>query len=222
MAQLLTRGIFPSVPFVFQCWWRYVRISSGFAASASAPAAVSSASPRKPQRTPRAGRPALCPVRMSTSLSPTKRVLSGVCAEVCHQRVDTSRVGLGGHTGAAAPHQRKAVRAEVVLDDLSTKSVRFVGKDGGLDALGLQRGQQFRDAGVGGGLILLVGVVPGRELGQRRGQLLRRPGVSGGKALHQLRDAVADEMLVGLHWKGGPAVLGADPVGGVGEVVDGV
>ena len=51
-----------------------------------------------------------------------------VCAEVGHQGVDASRVGFGGNTGAAAPHQRKAVRAEVVLDDLSTKSVRFVGK----------------------------------------------------------------------------------------------
>ena len=69
------------------------------------------------------------------------------CAEVCHQGVDTGRVGLGGHTGTAAPHQRKAARAEVVLDDLSTKSVRFVGKDGGLDALGLQRGQKLGDAG---------------------------------------------------------------------------
>ena len=109
-----------------------------------------------------------------------------------------------------------------MLDDLSTKSVRFVGKDGGLDALGLQRGQKLGDAGVRGGLILLVGVVPGRELGQRRGQPLRRPGLRGGKALHQLGNAVADKMLVGLHRKGGPVVLGADPVGGVGEVVDGV
>ncbi len=73
-----------------------------------------------------------------------------VCAEVSHQRVDASRVGFGGNTGAAASHQRKAVRAEVVLDDLSTKSVRFGWKkNGGLDALDLQRGQQFQDAGIG-------------------------------------------------------------------------
>lgn len=39
-----------------------------------------------------------------------------VCAKVSHQGVDASRVGFGGNTGAAAPHQRKAVRAEVVLD----------------------------------------------------------------------------------------------------------
>ena len=51
-----------------------------------------------------------------------------VCAEVSHQRVDASRVGLSGYTGAAAPHQRKAVRAEVVLDDLSTKSICLVRK----------------------------------------------------------------------------------------------
>ena len=145
-----------------------------------------------------------------------------VCAEVSHQRVDASRVGFGGNTGAAAPHQRKAVRAEVVLDDLSTKSVRFVGKNGGLDALGLQRGQQFQDAGIGGRFVFLVGVIPGRKLGQRGGKLFGRPGVFRGKALHQLRDAVAHEVLVGLNWKGRPAVLGADPVGRVGQVVDGV
>ena len=45
---------------------------------ASAPAAVSSASPRKPHSAPMAGSPALWPVRMSTSLSPTKRVVSGL------------------------------------------------------------------------------------------------------------------------------------------------
>ena len=43
-----------------------------------------------------------------------------------------------------------------------------------------------------------------------------------GKALHQLRDAVAHEVLVGLYRKGRPAVLEADPVGRVGQVVDGV
>ncbi len=122
-----------------------------------------------------------------------------VCAEVSHQRVDASRVGFGGNTGAAAPHQRKAVRAEVVLDDLSTKSVRFVGKNGGLDALGLQRGQQFQDAGIGGRFVFLVGVIPGRKLGQRGSKLFGRPGVFRGKALHQLRDAVAHEVLVGLY-----------------------
>ena len=145
-----------------------------------------------------------------------------VCAEVSHQGVDASRVGFGGNTGAAAPHQRKAVRAKVVLDDLSTKSVRFVGKNGGLNALGLQRGQQFQDAGIGGRFVFLVGIIPGRELGQRGGKLFGRPGVFRGKALYQLRDAVAHEVLVGLYWKGRPAVLGADPVGRVGQVVDGV
>ena len=145
-----------------------------------------------------------------------------VCAEVSHQRVDAGRVGFGGNTGAAAPHQRKAVRAEVVLDDLSTKSVRLVGKNGGLDALGLQRGQQFRDAGIGGRFVFLVGVIPGRELGQRGGKLFGRPGIFRGKALYQLRDAVAHEVLVGLYWESRPAVLGADPVGRVGQVVDGV
>ena len=104
-----------------------------------------------------------------------------VCAEVSHQGVDASRVGFGGNTGAAAPHQRKAVRPEVVLDDLSTKSVRLVGKDGGLEALGLQRGQQFQDAGIGGRFVFLVGVIPDRELGQRGGKLFGRPGVFRGK-----------------------------------------
>ena len=68
----------------------------------------------------------------------------------------------------------------------------------------------------------LVGVIPGRELGQRGGKLFGRPGVFRGKALYQLRDAVAHEVLVGLYWKSRPAVLSADPVGRVGQVVDGV
>ena len=145
-----------------------------------------------------------------------------VGVDLLHQGVQPGRVGLGGHARTAAAHSIKAPSTEIVVDDLSTKSVRFVGKNGGLDALGLQRVQQFQDAGIGGRLVLLVGVVPGSEFSQRGRQLLRRAGIFRREALHQLRDAVAHHVLELFHRKGGPAVLCTHPVACIGKVVDGV
>ena len=48
--------------------------------------------------------------------------------------------------------------------------------------LGLQRSQQFQDAGIGGRFVFLVGVIPGREVGQRGGKLFGRPSVFPGKS----------------------------------------
>ena len=146
----------------------------------------------------------------------------GVRAEVGHQAVDAGGVGFDRHAGPAAPHQRKGPGGKVVVDDAAAEGVRLVGKDRRLDALGPEGIQQLRDAGIGGGLVLLVGVVAGGELGQGGGQLFGAAAVRRGEALHQLGDAVAHHVFVLLHRKGGPAVLGADPVAGVGQVVDGV
>ena len=109
-----------------------------------------------------------------------------------------------------------------MLDDLSTERVGFVGKNRRLDALGLERVQQFRDAGIGRGLVFLVGVVPGSEFCQRCGQLVGRPGRFGREPLDEFGDAVADHVFELLDRKGRPAVLCADPVSGIGKVVDGV
>ncbi len=146
----------------------------------------------------------------------------GLCTEVLHQGIDAGGVGLGGQIRAVAPDKLEPTGAEVVCDDLPAERICLVGKDGGLDAFGLQGVQQLRDAGIGSRLVFLVGIVPGRELGQRRGQPFGRPGIGGRKALHQLRDAVADHVLELLHRKGRPAVLSADPVACIGQVVDGV
>ena len=82
--------------------------------------------------------------------------------------------------------------------------------------------QQLRDAGIGGRLVLLVGVVPGSEFSQCGRQLFRRAGIFRREALHQLRDAVAHHVLELFHRKGGPAVLCTHPVACIGKVVDGV
>ena len=83
------------------------------------------------------------------------------------------RVVLGS---ADLPDDRELALAKVVLHDLSTKLVGLVGKDGRLDALGLQSVQQLCHAGVRGGLVLFVGIIPGAERCQRGRQLLRRAG----------------------------------------------
>ena len=66
-----------------------------------------------------------------------------------------------------------------------------------------------------------MGPVVVHKLGQSFLQLLLGRAL-GGKPLHQLGDAVAHLGLVGLHGVGGPAPLGAHPVSGVGQVVNGV
>ena len=79
----------------------------------------------------------------------------GVRAQGGHQAVDAGGVGLDRHAGAAAPHQREGPGGEVMVDDATAQGVRLVGKDRRLDALGFEGGQQFPDAGIGGGLVLL-------------------------------------------------------------------
>ena len=144
----------------------------------------------------------------------------GVCPDVLHQGIDASRVGFGGHAFAAAPDDRELALAKVVLHDLSTKLVGLVGKDGRLDALGLQSVQQLCHAGVRGGLVLFVGIIPGAERCQRGCQLFRRAGALRGETFYQFGDAIAHKVLVSFYGKGRPAVLGTDPVGRVGQVVD--
>ena len=95
-----------------------------------------------------------------------------VGVDLLHQGVQPGRVGLGGHARTAAAHSIKAPSTEIVVDDLSTKSVGLIGKHRALDAVCPQGVQQLRDACIGGRLVLLVGVVPGRELCQCGRQLL--------------------------------------------------
>ena len=82
-----------------------------------------------------------------------------LCTEVLHQGIDAGGVGLGGHIRAAAPDEREPTGAEVVCDDLPAERVCLVGKDGGLDAFGLQGVQQLRDAGVLVGIRVLLPVL---------------------------------------------------------------
>ena len=145
-----------------------------------------------------------------------------VRTDLIHQRIEPGGVRLCGHAGPAAAHGIKAAGAEIVGNDLAAQRVGLVGEHCALNTLCPQRVQQLRDAGIGGRLVLLVGVVPGGELGQRGRQLLRRAGVLRREALHQLRDAVAHHVLELFHRKGGPAVLFTHPVSRIGKVVDGV
>ena len=151
-----------------------------------------------------------------------KKGSGGVCAQLGHQGVQPGGVGLGGYARAVAPHGVKAAGAKVVGNDAAAQGIGLVGEHRALDALGFQCVQQCRNAGVGRGLVLLVGIVPGGELRQRRRQLRRGAGVGGGEPLHQLGDAVAHHQLELRHRKGGPAVLCTHPVAGIGKVVDGV
>ena len=145
-----------------------------------------------------------------------------VCTDLVHQRIQPGGVRFGGHAGPAAAHSGKAACAEIVGDDLAAERVGLVGEHCALNTLCPQLVQQLRDAGIGGRLVLLVGVVPGSEFSQRGRQLLRRAGIFRRKALHQLRDAVAHHVLELFHRKGGPAVLCTHPVACIGKVVDGV
>ena len=158
-----------------------------------------------------------------------KKGSGGVCAQLGHQGEQPGGVGLGRYARAVAPHGGKAAGAKVVGNDAAAQGISLVGEYRALDALGLQCVQQCRNAGVGRGLVLLVGIVPGGELRQRRRQLRQGffqgglvPGPLRGKALHQLGDAVAHHQFELCHRKGGPAVLGTHPVAGIGKVVDGV
>ena len=74
---------------------------------------------------------------------------SRVGVDLLHQGVQPSRVGLGGHARTAAAHSIKAPSTEIVVDDLSTKSVGLVGKHRALDAVCPQGVQQLRDACIG-------------------------------------------------------------------------
>ena len=145
-----------------------------------------------------------------------------VCTDLVHQRIQPGGVRLGGHAGPAAAHGSKAACAEIVGDDLAAERVGLVGEHCALNTLCPQLVQQLRDAGIGGRLVLLVGVVPGSEFSQRGRQLLRRAGIFRREALHQLRDAVAHHVLELFHRKGGPAMLCTHPVACIGKVVDGV
>ena len=107
-------------------------------------------------------------------------------------------------------------------NDLAAQRVGLVGEYRASDAVCPQLVQQGGNAGIRGGFILFVGVVPGGELGQRGRQLLRRAGILRREALHQLRDAVAHHVFELFHRKGGPAVLCAHPVARIGKVIDGV
>ena len=146
----------------------------------------------------------------------------GVCVQILHQAEHAGGVRLGGHPGAAAPHDEEPLLAEVVGNDPAAQGVGLVGKDGAPDAEAVQGVHQRGNAGVRRCFIFFMGIVPGRELGQRGGQLLRAAAVGGGEPLHQFGDAVAHHVLELLHREGGPAVLCADPVPGIGQIVDGV
>ena len=145
-----------------------------------------------------------------------------LCADLLHQGIQPGGIRFCGHTGPAAAHRVKAAFAEVMGNDLAAQRVGLVGEHRAPDAVCPQLVQKGGNAGIGGGFILLVGVVPGGEFGQRSGQLFRCAGIFRGKALHQFRDAVAHHVLELFHRKGGPAVLCAHPVARVGKIVDGV
>ena len=141
-------------------------------------------------------------------------------AKACHQRAGALGCGLGRYIGQCAAHDLKQVGVKVAGHHGAGKLVRLVGKYRHLHPGGLQARQQLRYAGVGGRLVVHVRAVYLVKLGQCGGQLRGAAAVCRAEALHQLGDAVAHKIAVLRGIVLGPAVGGADAVGGVRQIVD--
>ena len=87
--------------------------------------------------------------------------------------------GLGGHAGHLAAHDRKILRAEIILDDLFCQRIRLVGKHRQLHAVRFQLCQHFWDAGVRCGSVpQVLAIIPLKicqgRFQHRRGALVCR------------------------------------------------
>ena len=130
-------------------------------------------------------------------------------------------VGLGGHSGQGPLHGGEQTRI-IGIYHRSRHGVGLVGQHRHIHPRGLQPGDEVHHAGIGGGLVLLMGIVPGGELLQGFFQGGFVPVPLRGKALHQLGDTVAHHALILLHGVLRPAPPGAHPVARIGQVVDGI
>ena len=143
-------------------------------------------------------------------------------AKRCHQRPRALGGGLCRYVGHGTAHDFKQAGVKIPGHHRAGKLVRFVGEHGHPHPGGFQPGQQCRYAGVGRRLVVHMHAVYFVKLGQRGGQLGRAAAVGGAEPLHQLGDAVAHKVAVFGRRVLGPAVGRANPVGRVGQIVDGI
>ena len=164
------------------------RISSGFAARCFRPCQgqllLGAEAPTAPLKQAvrhcvRCGYPHRCP--------PQTRVWAGSACRLSIRSNRPAGSGLGGDAGGGCPAPRlKLAGAKIVVQDGAAQGVGFVGGRIRRCArpAAASASSSGRDAGVRGGLILLMGVVPGGELRQGPGQLLRGAGFRRGETLH--------------------------------------
>ena len=157
-------------------------------------------------------------LHIHAAVSHKQRLLRAHC-QVGQQSVDARRVRLHRHSLDLAPHQMEDT-GKVVFHDLPAKAVRLVGVNRQGHSPSPQPLQQCRDAVIGPCLVHVVGAVIGGKLGESIGQqqgtaaLLRR------KPPHQIGDSMAHHGLELLCGVLRPAVPAADPVSGIGQVLN--
>ena len=100
---------------------------------------------------------------------PYEQRLRRLHRQIPQQGVDARRVRLHRDPLDLSPHQLEHT-GEKVLHDIPAEAVCLVGVDRQGNTLFLQAGQELRDAGIGPGLVQIVGAVVLRELGDGAGQ----------------------------------------------------
>ena len=137
-----------------------------------------------------------------------------------HAQVHDARVGLDGEALPLAQDGHPVELPEEMADDGLRPRLVLVGRDGDPDAPGGDALQEVQDAGVGVRAVAEMDSIMGQEQFPHPVDGFRRVAACGHRALEQVRDAAADQLVVFVLPPLGEAEGAQGMVRGVPQVLD--